>query len=206
MKTISKAKLPQKERKHLAIIDAAIKVFTTNGFGASSMDEIAREASVSKRTVYDHFGSKENLFQTILKEHWHSVFEMNQPLLNNSKGISASLTYFAKTFMNFLYQPKTIKLFRLLISESERFPHLLDNVLINEKAPFTRELITYLDSQQKNGKFKAKSIEISAAFFMGMLKEVHFWPMMLGFTKSKQPKNQNQFIKKAVELFIKAHS
>ncbi len=205
MKSLKKPQ-PQKERKHQAIIDAAINVFLQTGFASASMDEIARQASVSKRTVYDHFDNKEKLFQTILVEHWNSVFEMNQPIFNSSKDIAESLTNFAKKFMSFLYQPNTISLFRLLIGESGRFPHLLDSLVVNEKAPFTRELILFLENQQESGKFKAKDTEVAAAFFMGMLKEPHFWPMMLGFTKLKQPKNQNQFIKEAVEIFINRYS
>ncbi len=206
MKTLNAPKIPQRERKHQAIIDAAIKVFLQNGFEASSMDEVAREAGVSKRTVYDHFGNKEKLFQTILVEHWNFVFEINEPLFDTSKSITESLSDFAKKFMTFLYQPKTINLFRLLIGESGRLSHLLDALLVNEKAPFTKELITYLDSQQKNGKFKIKDAELAASFFMGMLKEPHFWPMMLGFTTLKQVKHQNQFIKEAVEIFIKTYA
>lgn len=205
-KSLNKMKEPQKKRKHQAIVDAAIEVFMRNGFGQASMDEVAQQALVSKRTVYDHFGNKENLFQTILIEHWNSVFEISQPLFNSSKDIHESLWDFAKKFMNFIYQSKTINLFRLLISESNRFPNLLDAILVDDKAPFTRELINYLETQKKIGKLKTKNTEIAAAFFMGMLKEAHFWPMMLGFTKLKQLKNQNQLIKEAIDVFIKSYT
>lgn len=204
MKAQSKvAKLPQKERKRQAIVEAATNVFLHKGYAITSMDEIAAEAGVSKRTVYDHFENKENLFQTILVDHWSAVFKINQPLFKNSKNSTDSLIEFAKKFFDFLYQPKTIKLFRLLISESERFPHLLDTLLVDEKAPFTKELIIFLEHRKNEGKFKGKNVETAAAFFIGMLKEVHYWPMMLGFTKSKKPKNQ--FLNEAVEIFVRAY-
>ena len=52
--------------KRKAMLKGAVKVFTKNGFDASSMDYIAEVAGVSKRTVYNHFPSKEILFQAIV--------------------------------------------------------------------------------------------------------------------------------------------
>ena len=46
-------------KKRLAILDGAIRVFIENGYETSSMDRIAEAAGVSKRTVYNHFPSKE---------------------------------------------------------------------------------------------------------------------------------------------------
>ena len=45
-----------------SVLSAAKRAFLSAGFGAVSMDTIAREAGVSKATVYAHFGSKEDLF------------------------------------------------------------------------------------------------------------------------------------------------
>ena len=55
-------------QKRKAILEGAVKVFTKEGFDASSMDHIAEVAGVSKRTVYNHFPSKEILFQAIVAD------------------------------------------------------------------------------------------------------------------------------------------
>src|ERR1700751_4544390 len=49
-----------------SILAAAKRTFLAGGFGAVSMDTIAREAGVSKATVYAHFGSKEELFGAVI--------------------------------------------------------------------------------------------------------------------------------------------
>lgn len=54
--------------KRSAILDAARELFLRNGVDRVSMDSIAAEAGVSKRTVYDYFGDKQNLFRSILAE------------------------------------------------------------------------------------------------------------------------------------------
>ncbi|MBW8833884.1 MAG: TetR/AcrR family transcriptional regulator [Burkholderia sp.] len=58
------------DRKRVAVINAAIEEFLAAGFDATSMDRIAARANVSKRTVYNHFPSKEALFAEILRQLW----------------------------------------------------------------------------------------------------------------------------------------
>lgn len=53
---------------HDIIIDAARELFTKYGYTKVSMDEIAREANVTKKTVYSHFQDKASLFQYFIDE------------------------------------------------------------------------------------------------------------------------------------------
>ncbi len=53
---------PKDLEKGAAILDAAKRLFATQGFDGTSMDQIAAAAGVSKLTVYSHFGDKETLF------------------------------------------------------------------------------------------------------------------------------------------------
>ena len=57
-----KTKKRRKSLKRAAVIEAATEEFLTYGYFGTSMDRIAEAANVSKRTVYDHFPSKEDLF------------------------------------------------------------------------------------------------------------------------------------------------
>lgn len=61
------------DRKREAIIQAAISEFRSHGFEITSMDKIAATAGVSKRTVYNHFPSKEELFAEILNQLWARI-------------------------------------------------------------------------------------------------------------------------------------
>ncbi len=195
-----------RERKNQAIIAAATQVFLKKGFESASMDEIAAVAEVSKRTVYQHFGNKEQLFQKILVEYWQAVNVNQQSLFNSDQSIAVNLKHFAQIFLDFLYRPQTIDLFRLLITESQRFPSLTQSLLVNGKAPFTQELIRFLDQQKKTGVLRIKDTERAASFFLGQLKEYHFWPMMLGFTQETSIPKRDQLITEAITIFIKYYS
>ncbi|GAA4894584.1 TetR/AcrR family transcriptional regulator [Streptomonospora salina] len=54
--------------KHAAITHAARRIFGRDGYAATSIDTVAAEAGVSKRTVYNHFAGKEDLFTSVVQE------------------------------------------------------------------------------------------------------------------------------------------
>ena len=53
-------------KKRNTILDAAIECFIELGYERTSMDYIAERACASKRTVYNHFASKELLFNAVI--------------------------------------------------------------------------------------------------------------------------------------------
>jgi len=65
---VSRKGRPFDADKHDAILEQARRMFTTLGFNGTSMDELADAAEVSKATIYNHFESKEHLFETILSK------------------------------------------------------------------------------------------------------------------------------------------
>jgi TetR/AcrR family transcriptional regulator, mexJK operon transcriptional repressor len=56
------------EFKRSLIAQAALRLFLRDGFARTSVDAIAEEAGVSKRTIYNHYGHKENLFLSVVSE------------------------------------------------------------------------------------------------------------------------------------------
>lgn len=75
------------EQKREAIIGAAIQEFKRKGFQSASMDSISAVAKVSKRTVYNHFESKELLFQEIAKQ----IFSLSKKVVDVPYDSSQSL-------------------------------------------------------------------------------------------------------------------
>src|SRR3954451_5786514 len=107
-----------------AVLAAAERAFLAAGFGAVTMDAIAREASVSKATVYAHYSSKEALFGAVIARlserrfHGFSV-EALDPI-----DVGASLVTIATRFLDLVLSPEAIALNRIIIAEVIRFPAL----------------------------------------------------------------------------------
>lgn len=67
-----KSRLPRDERRAQLLV-AALETFTSSGYHAASMDEIAERASVSKPVLYQHFPSKLDLYLAVLDLHIDSL-------------------------------------------------------------------------------------------------------------------------------------
>ena len=119
---------PRTAAKRQAIIEAATATFLGQGYLGASMDAIAAAAHVSKRTVYDHFGSKENLFTTIIlgtvDRILDALFHDVAPDFTGSADLEANLRDLARRYIKLVMQPRVMQLRRLVIGEANRFPDL----------------------------------------------------------------------------------
>jgi len=62
------------------ILDAALHLFSNQGFRATSVREIAEEAGLSVGNVYHHFGNKETIFQRLIDRYWEALLDPDLPL------------------------------------------------------------------------------------------------------------------------------
>ncbi|MEA5549945.1 TetR/AcrR family transcriptional regulator [Anabaena cylindrica UHCC 0172] len=117
--------LPAVTQKQEQILQGAMQVFLKAGYAGTSMDRVSSEAGVSKQTIYSHFQDKEGLFKALIERVTIACFK---DIFNNAElqGEPAILlrqiaeTYFQKVADN----PDYLGLFRLIITESQRFPEL----------------------------------------------------------------------------------
>ena len=63
------------QERRAGILDAALAVFSARGFHSSSIDDIAREAGISKALIYEHFESKQGLYADLLERNANELFE-----------------------------------------------------------------------------------------------------------------------------------
>jgi AcrR family transcriptional regulator len=63
------------EERRAGILRAALAVFSARGYHASSIDDIAREAGISKALIYEHFDSKQGLYGDLLEQNATELFE-----------------------------------------------------------------------------------------------------------------------------------
>jgi TetR/AcrR family transcriptional regulator, mexJK operon transcriptional repressor len=106
------------------ILAAAEHAFLARGFGAVTMDAIAREAGVSKATVYAHFTGKEELFGAVIAHVSERRFGGFSAEALDPRDIAASLTTIATRFLDLVLAPEVIALNRIIIGEVTRFPVL----------------------------------------------------------------------------------
>ena len=77
------SRLPRDQRR-VQLLDAASEVFTTRGYHAAAMDDIAETAGVSKPVLYQHFGSKLELYLALLDSSCDSLVEVVEEAIGST--------------------------------------------------------------------------------------------------------------------------
>ncbi len=104
------------------ILWAAKDVFLEMGFERASMDEVARRAETSKRTLYAHFESKENLFAAVLALVRALLLSRLKLPGHYSAKPEEALALFCSRYLETLLYESSIRMCRLTMAETERFP------------------------------------------------------------------------------------
>ena len=110
--------------KRKQIIDGARRVFMNMGFDAASMNDITREAGVSKGTIYVYFANKEELFEAMVEEERSTIFKNLYESLDRTDDLRHTLERFGVALSYKITSAKVILAQRIVIGASERVPEL----------------------------------------------------------------------------------
>lgn len=115
------------------LLDIAHRLFVANGYDVTTMDSIAVEARVSKRTLYLRYPRKELLFAAVVADHTARSFAAVQAVLERSESdpeldLRARLQMLGHVFVEQAINPDTLSLDRSMATTAQRFPDLLDSL------------------------------------------------------------------------------
>ena len=113
-----------------ASAQAALRLFLRDGYERTSVDAIAAEAGVSKRTIYNRYTDKENLFRSVLQDMFTDSMaafaRMADAHLTDVTDVGRDLTAFLmESAVTLTLAPDRIALIRLILTEAPYFPALL---------------------------------------------------------------------------------
>src|SRR5262247_821857 len=192
--------------KRRQIMDGAREVFLAQGFDAASMGEIARQAAVSKGTLYVYFDSKEALFEAIVEEECLAQAEQVFALDSNDHDVEAVLTRLGGAFVRFLCRPGGQSSLRTVISISERMPAI--GKQFYETGPVTgiARLSRYLEDQVAGGFLAILDVEVAAAQFLDSCQSTLFKPLLFNFAPPPAEERIHHVVDLAVRTFLSAYA
>lgn len=194
-------KLKLTDLKRRAIVKAATSEFYRNGYGATSMDRIAEVASVSKRTVYNHFANKQALFDAIIDELLHIVFKKDFPEYDANLSLKEQLCNILHQELEIFMSGDFIKLARIVTSELIRTPGTANTFWedISRKKTAT---FSWLQDAIDDDRLAIQSTEVAARQLGGLLKEFLFWPQLLGGQKAPSQNELDKIVNSAIDIFL----
>ena len=118
-------KIRSAERRD-AILTAALDEFSTRGFEAARLDDVARRAGVAKGTIYLYFRDKESLFQELIRTMLTPVVGTIEAMGKTELPLSVLAERIVEIFVSEVYETRRKDVIRLMISEGRRFPKLAE--------------------------------------------------------------------------------
>jgi AcrR family transcriptional regulator len=204
--TAKKTPVPLTERKHEAIQQAGTNVFMLHGYASATMAMIAAEAGVSKQTVYNHFESKEGLFKAIIEE---LTAKLMAPLVVREATLSTPeqiLLALARDFFALMLRPSSLALYRLIVSESARFPELGEEIYAVGAGRMLAMLSDYLRRETRAGRLSVPEPELAAENFIGMLTGRVQLRALLGVSPRPDETDLGRRAEHAVKCFLAIHA
>lgn len=165
-------------RKRDAILDAALKAFQSEGFDNASMDRVAELAGASKRTVYNHFASKDALFKAVVERFMGEITALKQVPYDPDRGLDEQLAQFADTKMHMLENPAWMGLFKVGLGVLVRDPELARESLAQASSG-EDHLVRWLESATADGRLQVHDPELTAEVFWSMFAGAFVWPHLL---------------------------
>jgi TetR/AcrR family transcriptional regulator of autoinduction and epiphytic fitness len=189
------------DRKREAIIQAAIAEFRANGFEVTSMDKIAATAGVSKRTVYNHFPSKEELFAEILNQLWARISAEQSVTYNRDQPLREQLRQMLQAKVQLMADENFLTLARVAIAATIHSPERAQN-MIERMGEREEGLTVWIRAAQADGRLKPVDPEFAAHQVQGLLKTFGFWPQMSMGRAALDVDMQNTVAESALEMFL----
>ena len=196
---------PAATAKH--IVEAARDMFLAEGYEAASMDAIARQADVSKATLYAHFASKDSLFTAVMQDQWQGyVAELEQIASDRKGSLAEQLTRAGINFLTYLLSDAKIRMFRVIFSEGGRIPEICQNFIQTSRAHSYTQIATILHNGAAPERFTMQECEDAARLFIAMLRGDLLWNRLLDFQKSPKETEIAAHVASAVQLMVKHFS
>jgi len=191
--------------KREQIIEGAKRVFMNVGFDAASMNDITREAGVSKGTIYVYFQNKEDLFSAMIEKERALFLAAVRTVLAAHEDVETGLYKFGVSFVTHMTDEKVITAMRTVLGVRDRMPDLCKRFF---KGPENlRTLIQeFLAHQVDMGSLKIDDLDLAAGQFLDLSSGGFFKFRLFGTMETPPPPEEiDRVISGAVRVFMAAY-
>ena len=189
------------EQKHEAILRAAADEFEENGFQSTSMDRIAERAGVSKRTVYNHFSSKDELFKAISKRLLERAHLVTVYPFSHEETLERQLREIGHRELELLCSEDFIKLSRVMLAECIRSPEMARDIFA-EIREGESGIARWIREAADAGRLGINDPVMAADQFTALIKAFVFWPQLVADAPAPSELAGRAVVDSAVRMFL----
>ena len=182
-----------------AIVQAAQRLFLQRGFGSVSMDELAEAAGVARRTLYNQFARKEEIFREMLLKVSGQLEDAFPTGIETQGDVEEVLGVVARVILDLHKNPEYLGFLRMVVADSRQFPWIAEEFAA-VMDPQTERLVRYLGHLNAMGILDCRNPMLAAHQFMGMLNEFSLWPWMMG--RGSIPVPRKAVVDETIRMFL----
>ena len=198
-------KRSKNEAKRQQILDAAINLFTEQGFAATSMELIAKNADVSKQTVYSHFGNKDDLFSASIEQKCGSLHILDLSMNDLSDPQTVLLTL-ARRFTDIITSKQSCAVHKICAFESSAYPQVSDIFYQAGPLKITNEVALLMEKLHQQKILFIENPRHAALQFLSMVKG-ELWMQVEFNTKERiSPEEVDEYLRNSVVFFIRGYA
>jgi TetR/AcrR family transcriptional regulator, mexJK operon transcriptional repressor len=195
--------LRESEDRLQRLLEVAKRQFLSAGYRETSLEGIAREAGVAKKTLYSRFGSKAELFATILDTLRRSWIAELQGLVLESDRPEAVLETVALHLLQVGTRPDMIELYRLLMLDAHRFPELIRGYYDKRGGLSGMEpLSDYLRAAVAEDVLRIDDVALATEQFVYLVLGGIRTRMLLGAARRPSASARARIARQAVRIFL----
>lgn len=192
--------------KREQILEGAKRVFKRLGFDAASMNDITREAGVSKGTIYVYFSNKEDLFVAMVETERAAFLNSLKMVLANNENIETGLYRFGVTFLEHLTDEKVITVMRTVLGVRERMPDLCSRFFRGPQNLRT-VLHDYLERGVAEGALEIDDLDLASGQFLDLASGSFFKFRLFGMMPDAPSTEEiDRVIRGAIRVFMAAYA
>jgi AcrR family transcriptional regulator len=189
-------------RKFDQVLEGARTVFMRDGFEGASVDDIAREAGVSKATLYSYFTDKRLLFMEIAKNECRRQADEAVEMIDMTLPADKVLRAAGQRIIAFISSDLGQRVFRICVAESERFPTLAKEFYASGPMLVRERLANYMRKAVERGELAIDDIDLAADQFAEMCKADIHNRILFGVNPSLTRQDADRVIDGAVATFM----
>jgi len=192
----------RKGRKYDQVVEGARDIFMDQGFEGASVDEIARQAQVSKATLYSYFPDKRVLFMEVAKRECVRQADTALHAIDMAQPAEKVLKAACKSMMKFFFSDFGQAVFRIAVAESKRFPELGREFYQNGPMVARGKLLHFLQEAAERGELQIDDMELAADQLPQLCKADLWDKLMFGIIDKADDDEIARIADGAVDLFL----
>lgn len=193
----------RKGRKFDQVLEGARKVFLADGFEGANVDDIAREAGVSKATLYSYFPDKRLLFVEVASTECLRQARQILDSIDMERPVREVLSEGGRQFLRFVTSDFGVQMFRICVAEGERFPEIGREFFRSGPQNMQKELVCLFEMGIDRGELKPMEDPALAAFQFGELCKADAWmKLMFNMIDEVTDAHIDHVVDNAVEVFL----